>query len=205
VSGHPIDPYLRCGLRGNPFEKEPVQAWTEPGWIERTPMPPPAPGRHRVIQLVGVRGAGKSTTLRRWWSTTPGPWHYVPPGRGRWRTLPVAELVYWDEVDRCPQPLRRLAWLRAARIGATVVAGSHVDLSAEAAQAGLTVDSIEFRPISATELSTWAQARIASAGGEGWTLPPADAAAIAAAAGASWRRAADLMHIWVAEQVARRG
>lgn len=198
-----VDPYLRCGLRANPFVREPDQAWSEPGWIERAPQAPPAPGRNRLVQLIGVRGAGKSTTLRRWCSTAPGPWRYVPPGPGRWRPLPVAPLVYWDEIDRCPALLRRVAWWRAARIGATVVAGSHVDLSAQARRAGLRVDSLEFPPISVAELTAWAQARIALAGGAGWTIPPADAAVIAARAGASWRRAADLMHIWVADRVAR--
>jgi hypothetical protein len=198
------DPYERCGLLGNPFVEEPDRPWTEPGWAERTPAGPPAAGQGLLIQFVGVKGAGKSTTLRRFWTHSPGPRRYVPPGPGRWRPLPVAPLVYWDELDRSPVVLRRAAWMRAARIRATVVAGTHVDLAAEAARAGLSVRTVELPPITVAELTRWAQARLAGVGGAGWGLPLADAARITAEAGASWRRAADLMHIWVAGEVAQR-
>jgi len=197
------DPYARCGLTGNPFVEEPAQAWTEPGWAERTPADPPQPGQGVLLQFVGVKGAGKSTTLRRYRSGFPAPWRYVPPGPGRWRPLPVAPLVYWDELDRSPALLRAQAWRRAARTRATVVAGTHVDLAGEAARAGLSVQTFVLPPITVTELTEWAQARLADAGGTDWTLPPGDASRIATAAGASWRRAADLMHIWVADEVSR--
>ncbi len=204
------DPYEQCGLLGNPFVAEPAQPWTEPGWADRTPAEPPAPGQGLLIQFIGVKGAGKSTTLNRFRSRSPGPHRYVPPGPGRWRPLPVAPLVYWDELDRSPAGLRWAGWRRAARIRATVVAGTHVDLAAEATRAGLRVQTIELPLISVAELTTWAEARLAGArrspagAGATWLLPPADAARIAAEVGASWRRAADLMHIWVADEVARR-
>ena len=260
------DPYAWCGLLGNPFVAEPAQPWTEPGWAERTPAEPPAPGQGLLIQFVGVKGAGKSTTLNRFRSRSPGPHRYVPPGPGRWRPLPVAPLVYWDELDRSPAGLRWAGWLRAARIRATVVAGTHVDLAAEAGRAGLRVRTVVLPPITVAELTAWAEARLAgarstralrpeipgagtqsagnesagnestrneSAGNESpagagltgdqvtescsddgrpragdfgvdWALPSAEAERIVTEAGASWRRAADLMHIWVADEVARR-
>jgi hypothetical protein len=230
------DPYQRCGLLGNPFVAEPARPWAEPGWADRAPAQPLAPGQGLLVQFIGVKGAGKSTTLNRFRSQSPGPHRYVPPGPGRWRPLPVAPLVYWDELDRSPRVLRRVGWLRAARIRATVVAGTHVDLAAEAGRVGLSVQTVELPPISIAELTTWAEARLAAsrlsrarrpestlagcalledrlteAGGRrsdgagvAWLLPRADAARITTEAGASWRRAADLMHIWVAEEVARR-
>jgi hypothetical protein len=157
------------------------------------------------LQVIGVSGAGKSTTLRHWHAAAPGPWHYVPRGVRRLRPLPIAPLVYWDEANRTPAALRRRGLRAAARCGATVVAGTHDDLAAEAQTAGLTVDTVWLSAITIGELTTWAAQRFAAVGaGPQWTLPPAVAAAVAAQAGASWRIAGDLLHAWVATEVADR-
>jgi hypothetical protein len=195
------DPYRRCGLRSNPFADDiGSDDWTDRGLPE-----PPRPGECRLVQVIGVSGAGKTTTLRRWRTAAPGPWHYVARGLHRGRPLPVAPLVYWDEVNRALGPLRRWALRTAARRRATVVAGTHEDLAAEATAAGLEVVTIVLPPITADELTAWAALRFAAVGGgPAWSVPAPIAAEIAAHAGRSWRTAGDLLHIWVAQEVASR-
>jgi hypothetical protein len=199
------DPYRRCGLRRNPFAYDNDDSALEVTWVERGPVPSVDPGRRRLIQVVGIRGAGKTSTLRRWRVEAPGPWRYVPPGLRRLRPLPVAALVYWDEADRAPALLRRWALRSAYRRGATVVAGTHVDLEAEALAAGLDVDTVMLPAISAQELIAWAAQRFAAVGADSsWVLTQSVAADVADRAGASWRIAGDLLHIWVAREVTTR-
>jgi hypothetical protein len=51
----------------------------------------------------------------------------------------------------------------------------------------------------------WAARRFAAvAAGPGWELPDGVAADVAGRAGASWRVAGDLLHAWVASEVATR-
>jgi hypothetical protein len=198
------DPYRRCGLAANPFAHGDAAA-TAAAWVDRGLPPPPGPGGRRLVQVIGVKGAGKTGTLRRWHGAAPAPWRYVPRGARRFRPLPVAPLVYWDEADRAPAALRRWALRAAARRGATVVAGTHEDLGAEAHRAGLAVDTLVLPPVTAAELAAWAALRLAAVGaGPGWTLPAPVAADLAARAGASWRTAGDLLHAWAAHEVATR-
>jgi len=198
------DPYRRCGLAANPFANGDA-AETPACWVDRGLPAPPGPGRRRLVQVVGVKGAGKTATLRRWHAATPGPWRYVPRGARRLRPLPVAPLVYWDEADRAPATLRRWALRVAARHGATVVAGTHEDLGTEARRAGIAVDTLVLPPITTGELIAWAAGRLATVGaGPEWVLPQPVAAGVVAQAGASWRVAGDLLHAWVAREVAAR-
>jgi hypothetical protein len=119
--------------------------------------------------------------------------------------LPVAPLVYWDEVDRAPAAVRRLGWRTAARRGATVVAGTHLDLATEARAAGLAVETLALTAISTDELTVWAQRRFSAIGaGPEWVLPRRLASEVADRAGASWRVAGDLLHAWAAREVASR-
>jgi hypothetical protein len=199
------DPYRRCGLRQNPFAYENEDSAIEATWVQRGRPPTVDPGRRRLIQVVGVRGAGKTSTLRGWRAEAPGPWLCVPPGIRRLQPLPIAGLVYWDEADRAPAVLRRWAWRTAYRRGATVVAGTHVDLESEARAAGLAVDTVTLAPISAAELVAWAAQRFAAIGADpSWALPDPVAADLAGRAGASWRTAGDLLHSWVAGEVTTR-
>lgn len=201
----PDDPYRCCGLQANPFAHGDGGPPAAAGWVDRGLPAPAEPGRRRLVQVIGVKGAGKTSTLRRWQAAAAGPWRYVPPGMGRLRPLPVAPLVYWDEADRAPVAVRWWGWAAAARRGATVVAGTHVGLGAEAQAAGLAVTSVVLSPITADELTAWATQRFAAVGaGPGWALPEHVAADITARAGASWRVAGDLLHVWVARQVAAR-
>jgi hypothetical protein len=196
------DPYRRCGLSDNPFAHRDHDLFD---WVDRGLPEPAPPGQCRLVQVIGVSGAGKTTTLRRWAALRPGPWHYVPQGLGRLRPLPVRPLVYWDEADRAPAVLRRRAFAIAASRRATVIAGSHADLATEARAAGLSVTTVLLAPISPAELTTWSALRFAAVGsGPQWTIPESVATEVAAQAGASWWTAGDLLHIWVAEEVARR-
>ena len=200
------DPYHRRGLRLNPFAYGDAEL-DAAGWADRGLPPPAEPGQRRLVQVIGVSGAGKTTTLRRWAAAAPGPWYYVPRGPRRLRPLPIAPLVYWDEANRAPAVLRRRALRTAARLGYTVVAGTHDDLTVDARVAGLVVDTITLSTITAADLTDWAAKRFAaSSAGDGtspqWRLPGPVAADIAARAGTSWRTAGDLLHAWVAREVA---
>jgi hypothetical protein len=207
------DPYLRCGLRANPFAHGAGGPQDEAGWVDRGLPSAAPPGQCRLVQVIGVKGAGKSSTLRRWHAAVPGPWRYVPPGMARLRPLPVAPLVYWDEADRAPAALRRWAWRKAVRRRATVVVGTHVDLESEARAAGLAVHSVLLPALTAGELTLWAAERFAAVSvtvavvgaDPGWSLPGPVAADIALRAGASWRVAGDLLHVWVAQEILLRG
>jgi hypothetical protein len=201
------DPYPRCGLRGNPFAHDDPDG--SPGWaaaLVDVGLPgPAAPGGRQLVQVIGVRGAGKTTTLRRWHEAHAGPWRHVPPGPRRARRLPVAPLVYWDEADRAPAAVRWWAWRATARRGATVVAGTHADLGAEARAAGLAVRTVRLPEVTAEHLLRWAALRFAATATEpGWCLPEPVAVAVAARCGNSWRSAGDLLHAWVAGEVAAR-
>ncbi|MGI9615686.1 MAG: hypothetical protein ACR2QO_22430, partial [Acidimicrobiales bacterium] len=105
----------------------------------------PPPGSGAFVQVIGESGAGKSTHVHRWRSRAPGPLHYIPlvPYRRRWRRPPLNPIVYGDEIDRMPGP-QRWRWFRLlARHGATLVIGSHVDLSDLARKAGFGRDGCE--------------------------------------------------------------
>jgi hypothetical protein len=199
------DPYAHCGLRGNPFtySNDGPDAGAE--WVDRGLPGPPRPGQRHLVQVIGVAGAGKSTTLRHWHALAAGSWHYVPRGVRRLAPLPVAPLVYWDEANRAPAPCRWWALRAAARRRATVVAGTHDDLAAEARAAGLGVTTVRLCALTPAEVTTWAARRFARVGGgPEWTLPAPVAAAVATDAGPSWRVAGDLLHAWVAREVANR-
>jgi hypothetical protein len=199
------DPYRHHGLRENPFAHGAGGPQAAASWVDRGHSAPVEPGRRRLVQVIGVKGAGKTSTLRRWRLAAPGTWRHVPPGARRLRPLPVAPLVYWDEADRAPAAIRWWGWRTAARRGATVVAGTHVDLEAEALAAGLTVDSVFLAAISAEELTAWAAQRFAAIEADpAWALPQTVAVEVASQAGASWRVAGDLLHAWVAREIDRR-
>lgn len=197
--------YATLGLSGNPFVAE-----SEPGvaadlWISRDGVPPPSrPGQRRLVQLIGPKGAGKTSHLLRWRSLAPGPYHYVPLGPGRWRRPPVAPLVYWDEVDRLAGPVRAGSLAYAAARGATVVAGTHDDLAGIARACGLAVSTYRFTALTAAVVQEWAALRIAATALPGRTpsleLDDATARVICERAGASLRDAALELHVWAAER-----
>ena len=136
-----VDRYTSSGLRNNPF------AATDPGsagnscFVDRGLSTPPPRSSLTLVQVIGDKGAGKSTQVHEWRRTAPGPYHYVAarPYRDRWARPPVEPLVYADEIDRMPVPLRQRWFRQLAAAKSTVVAGTHVDLGLSARRAGLAV------------------------------------------------------------------
>lgn len=205
------DAYVAAGLARNPFAIPEDDA--------ATPLVPgpatgqaPEPGRQRLVQVLGERGAGKTTTLRAWRARRPGPYHWVPPrGASRWHVPPVAAIAYWDELDRLPGWVLRLAFDRAARTAATIVAGTHVDLGPPASRAGLEVVTVTFPPITADRLARWfdqsvAAVAISDAAGnrphQQLDRPtPDEFQAMATTAATSWRVGGDCLHAWTAQAV----
>jgi hypothetical protein len=165
-----------------------------------------------LIQFIGVKGAGKTSHLKRWQAQTGGPYSHYPPSWKRFKMPPLGwqnplapgELLYWDEADRIPFPYLLAALITAARHRRTIAIGTHVDLSGVARLAGFDVRTIAIAPFTPQMLLTWAHQRIESVRLPhqpcGLQLNEAEAGRIAIAAQGSWREAADELHIWAAQQ-----
>ncbi len=192
------DPYLRAGLRANPFVADQKPGVPDGLWVDRG-LPDRLEFRARtLVQVLGPKGAGKTSHLLRWRSGLPGPYVHVRPGAGRLRRLPVSQVSYWDEADRA-------VWLSAglmvqSAFGHMVVAGTHRDLTPWAALVGLDVETWTVPPLTEDAVAAFAAQRFAAVGGDAnaWNLPRRQ---IAAAAGSSLREAARLLHIETARQV----
>lgn len=198
------DRYHAVGLVENPFVIEDAPAH----FVARGLGPPPLPGSSTMVQVIGEKGFGKTTQLHEWRRSNPGPYHWVPdvPRRHRWKRAPVAPLVYADEVDRMPRPLRQLWLRRLAHANATVVVGTHVDLANAAARAGLCVVTHRLGPVSAATLRRIVEAKMERASldpgrVERLAIDDDDLADIHRKANGSIRRAEILLHELVAERV----
>jgi len=117
---------------------------------------PPVARSKTLVQVIGDQGAGKTTHVQHWRRSAPGPYHYIPrrPYRGRWLTGPVGELVYGDEIDRMPRVLRRWWFRQLARVEATVVIGTHKDLTRLGKRFGFTVRTHELPALDEETLGT---------------------------------------------------
>jgi hypothetical protein len=202
------DPYRAAGLSCNPFVLEESAELPPALWIDRGFPAAPAPGEKRVVQVIGPQGAGKTSLLMHWRHEQPGPYRHYPAGVGRFRPPPVAPIAYWDEADRIPRLLLTAALRWAARRRSTLVFGTHEDLSRSAERFGFTCETLVPGAISVEELHEWAARRIRAAALSGaepaLALDDEQAKRIVAAAGRSWRVAADRLHVWAAESVAER-
>ncbi|MEO1094021.1 MAG: hypothetical protein AAFX01_03875 [Cyanobacteria bacterium J06638_28] len=196
-----LNPYLALGLHSNPFALG-EQAMSQSLWIDRGWSQAPIPAAQQLVQVLGGKGFGKTAHLSHWRSQTGGPYIYYPPGWGRFKVPPVQKIAYWDEADRIPSPLLLEAFSRAARTQATVVAGTHTDLSPFAKLAGLAVQTIRLPPLEAAMLRVWVDRQIQAvrvpASSCYLALSAETAREIAAIAQGSWRAAADELHIWAA-------
>lgn len=207
-----LNPYQALGLKRNPFVLADDAIISPPLWIDRGWSASPQPGAKQLVQIIGVKGAGKTSHLKHWQAETGGPYCYCPPGWGRLK-LPVISalakpihqrIAYWDEADRIPAPLLVAALLTAAQTNHTIVAGTHADLSNVARWVKLSVTTIDIPAFDALMLTQWVDKRIAAVRLPdeccGLKLGRAKAEEIAIAANGSWREASDLLHIWAAEQ-----
>lgn len=202
-----VDRYHQHGLESNPFAASPGPQRASSVFVDRGLSDPPPPGSSTLVQVIGHRGYGKSTQVFAWQSKAPGPYHYVPryPYRARWESPPVETLVYGDEIDRMPSVLRRRWFRQLARVGATVVIGTHVDLAARARRAGLHVVTHRFGPadlatVSALLVGRVSQARVANSA-QPFQLTDDDIRAVHDASHGSLRTAEVLAHELVALRV----
>lgn len=160
-----VDRYRAVGLASNPFSVELDRSAADRLFVDRQLPSPPTPGSATLVQVLGDRGAGKTTQVLAWRRCVDGPYHYVPPTplRDRLALPPIAPLVYVDELDRMPAPLR-WRWLgQLARFGTTVVAGTHTDLAASARRAGLSTVTHRLGPIDRDTLAQVIQRRMTAA------------------------------------------
>ncbi|NOK63583.1 MAG: hypothetical protein GFH27_549281n450 [Chloroflexi bacterium AL-W] len=198
-----IDPYATIGLRGNPFVVEATPGVPGALWIDRGFSVAPESGKKQFIQVIGPKGAGKTSLLLHWREQVAGPYLHFPLGWGRWRLPPIAAMAYWDEADRIPSPFLWYALYQAARQNATIIAGTHVDLTCAAQRHGFAVQTIERPPLDVATLRAWVTRRIAAvrlSSAPDYVAPDDELLTrIAQEAGESWRVAADHLHIWVAE------
>lgn len=216
------DPYPQAGLRYNPFivddtvrEGESrldyqhgwqgVQAHL---WLERGYSQAPQANGKQLVQLIGVKGAGKSSHLKHWCKQTGGSYRYYPPDWQRFSMPPLEPICYWDEADRIPKPLLYWAFSRAACKGYTVCVGTHVDLTPPARLLGLKVKTIHLHSVSAEDIRQWVALRLQAAEleqGHKLLFTQGHFESIAQAAQGSWRSVAKELHVWVAKQVAPKG
>ena len=206
VGVHTPDPYLVCGLKRNPFSLElgPVPAHL---WLDRGSGRAPSANAGALWQVLGVKGAGKSSQLAHWREQTGGAYHYCHPNLvSRFTPPPVAGIAYWDEADRIAPAILHNAFVRAARVGATVVIGTHRDLSAEASRAGLKrIQTVPLERIQRPQLLEWAAQRIQTSSlpsGSDYTICEHDADAMLEQSPDSWRKLAGLLHVHCANWVA---
>ncbi len=216
MSGAPVefvDRYRAAGLLGNPFAHESVggegveggegAAW----FVDRgLPDPPPA-GSGTLVQILGDKGAGKTTQVMHWRRRSRGPYHYVPqlPRRARWLAPPVAPLVYADEIDRMPATLRRRWFGHLARARSTLVAGTHDDLAAPARRAGLAVVTHHLGPADIATFRQVVERRLRHASVSPSTVPQLlseeDVVDVHARSGGNLRLAEWLLHEVIADRV----
>lgn len=213
-----FDSYQWIGLRHNPFIVDDTirtgksrldyqHGWrgvADNLWLERGHSQAPEPKGKQLVQLLGVKGAGKSSHLKHWQKQTGGSYRYYSPDWQRFALPPLEAICYWDEADRIPKPLLYLAFALAARRGCTICAGTHVNLAASARFFGLQVKTIHLASISAKDIEQWVSKRIAAVAlRKDITLPFANDyfEELARAAQGSWRTIAKELHVWVARYV----
>ncbi len=196
-----MDPYRAAGLERNPFVAEVVPGVDPPHWIDRSPPGELTFEPMRFVQVIGPKGAGKTSHLLRWRAALSGPYRHVGPGLQRLAPLPGARVVYWDEADRTP-------WLSLALLGQSlrrgmVVVGTHRDLSSAARRVGFIAESHVLDQLTASDVALFASRRIVAAGGKPGDFERLDYERIARESGASLREAGRLLHIEVARRVGR--
>lgn len=193
------DPYRLAGLERNPFVAEATPGVAGAHWIERGFPDPPQWRAGHLVQLIGEKGAGKTSHMLRWSEQTPGPYTHIEPGLGRLEWLPTGRVVYWDEADRAL--LIRVALRHQRRIGGMTIVGVHRSVEAAALAAGLTVETYELPPLTTDDVRRFAAARIVARGAQFASWAHLPFASIARESAGSLRRAGELLHVALAESV----
>ena len=198
-----IRSYFKFGLRKNPFVTEALPGVIDELFIERGFPDTPKAAQNTFVQIIGEKGAGKTSLLLYWRKQLSGPYTHVPRGIKRYRWLPTRSISYWDEADRIPKLLLWVYLKISCMKKATIVAGTHVDLSGIANRTGKQVITFRFGNITAEELEQWVERRIRYYSYDTATLtPPKDLIQqVAELSGGSWAKAGDMMHIWTSDVV----
>ena len=193
--------YAALGLRRNPFAVDLDPEGTDALFLPHPAVAAPS-STDELVQILGPRGAGKTTQIRHWRQAWPGPYLHVDHDRARWRRPPVATIAYWDEADRIPLPVAAGSLIRARRRGAVIVAATHEDLSGAARLAGVSIRTVVLPEPTSTRVMDWAQRHIerASAGPPTLEVHMQLAESVVKDCGGSWRVIGDRLHSWVARQ-----
>ncbi|QGJ69164.1 Hypothetical protein PBC10988_8310 [Planctomycetales bacterium 10988] len=202
------DPYQQMGIKRNPFVVKETPGVPQPLWMDRHQPNHPLPNQCQYFQILGSRGVGKTSILFHWKEEQPGPYHYVAEDFTRWQLPPFHPIVYWDEIDRWAWWYRALIFFIGRLKKITIVAATHRDFSTLSKWLGFEVRQVTFQPLTPEELMEWAELRIQAARlneeiATNLHLTQVKAEEIAAKAGDSLRFAADLLHIWAAEEAAK--
>lgn len=166
--------FRALGLTGNPFEN--VAAGSRPDWVALAPSLAEAlAARPFRVEVVGEKGAGKSTTLR-WYAARHDDARYVYAGRPfALPALPTGGALCLDEANAAPRAVVREA-VRACEVaGASLLLSSHWSLAAD-------VPGVRTVHLGEHPALAWVTQRVASfslAGGPGfpwaeeaaWWLP----------------------------------
>ncbi len=205
------DRYRSAGLVRNPFCTQAIA--DSEVFISRGVREPPERYSQTLVQVVAPRGYGKSTHLATWRARQDAPYHYIPlrPYGERWARAPHAPdgLVYGDEIDRMPAAVRWGWFKRLARGRATLVIGTHTDLSRLGRLAGFAeVRTHTLAPLDLAGVKTLIEARLADsqidASGSRISFSPVEIARIHQATGGVPRAVEAACHSLVSEKVSLR-
>lgn len=203
------DPYYALGLRRNPFYAPPSLLIENERWVDVGYSGAPPPGQGLFVQILGAKGAGKTSHLLHWQAQTGGPYFYQAVGC--WHTLPPGQIegnppiAYWDEADRIPWPTLIWALGRAKKQGLSLGVASHSNLAPWAKVQGFRVQTLILSPLNLPRLQAWVEKQLAAESltpqpPPGLNLSPALLEQILQQSQGSWRTAATLLHRWTAQQ-----
>lgn len=83
------DPYTALGLLRNPFVCDDPRALPDHLWLDRDLPHPPASAAGCAVQVIGLRGAGKTALLARWHRETGGVYPLGAPWAGTLAAAPL--------------------------------------------------------------------------------------------------------------------
>ena len=203
------DPYHALGLRRNPFYAPQSLLIDDQHWIDVGYSWAPPPGEGLFVQILGAKGAGKTSHLLRWQAQTGGPYFYQ--AAWCWQTLPpcVPEgnslIVYWDEANRIPWPTLIWALSQAQKHGLSVAVASHSNLAPWARALGFRVQTVILKPLNLQRLQLWIEKKLTSEYLATPLVPRLNFSRelledILQQSQGSWRTAATILHRWTAQQ-----